>query len=400
MTECNQESIDNAVRLMQNGWLNRYQVPKSADDEDAHECAYLLKCERALANYIGVKYAIGLNSGASAIFMGLKCSGFPDGSKVLSNSFTFNAVPSAIVHANMQPVLVECDELYLIDLDDLEKQAVESGAKLLVLSYMRGRIPNMDRVMEMCDRLGLYLIEDSAHAYGCEWNGKKIGTYGRSACMSTQANKLMNSGEGGFLMTNEDTIMGKAICHAGSYEEYMLKHQDLCPPMDLMIKYRVECVNYSVRMTNLQGAILLPQVALMDERRENHNTAYYKLKDRMNEHPRLSVPDQHPQVTPVYDSLQFRVLDVDAEGLRIFAKHVGKAGLKVSCFGWTENARNWKTWEFIQGVENLSLPQTDIHIGNTLDCRLALDMTDEKIDQMVSQIVSGFEAFEVDVSAQ
>ena len=125
----------------------------------------------------------------------------------------------------------------------------------------------------------------------------------------------------------------------------------MCLPMDLTIKYRVECVNYNVRMTKLQGAILLPQIALMDERKDNHNTAYYKLKDKMNEHPRLSMPGQHPQVTPVYDSLQFRVLDLDAEGLKNFAKHVGKAGLnsKVSCFGWTENARNWKTWECIQG---------------------------------------------------
>ena len=167
MTKCNQESIDNAIQLMENGWLNRYQVPQSENEEEAHPCAYLLKCERAFAKYIGCKYAIGLNSGASAIFMALKCSGFPDGSKVLSNAFTFNAVPSCIVHANMVPVLVDCDDLYLIDLDDLEKRAYESGAKLLVLSFMRGRIPDMDRVMELCETHSHHLVVTHLHSCKC-----------------------------------------------------------------------------------------------------------------------------------------------------------------------------------------------------------------------------------------
>lgn len=70
----------------------------------------------------------------------------------------------------------------------------------------------------------------------------------------------MNSGEGGFLLTDSDEVMGQAIICAGCYEEYMLKHKEMCPPMELMAKYRLECVNYSLRMTNLQGAILLPQV--------------------------------------------------------------------------------------------------------------------------------------------
>merc|ERR1712019_220425 len=162
-------------------------------------------------------------------------------------------------------------------------------------------------VMALCNRLGLYLIEDAAHAYGCEWKGRKIGTFGRSSCLSTQANKIMNSGEGGFLCTDDDHIMAKSIISAGSYEELFLKHCELCPPKELMLEYRMTRVNYSIRMTNLQGAILFPQVAEIDVRREKHNAIYEKLVQRLEKHPRITVPGQLSEVTPVYDSIQFVV---------------------------------------------------------------------------------------------
>merc|ERR1719428_2826895 len=167
--------------------------------------------------------------------------------------------------------------------------------------------------MALCERHGLYLIEDAAHAYGCEWKGKKIGTFGRSSTMSTQANKVMNSGEGGFLCTDDDHIMAKAIIHAGSYEELYAKHCEMSPPAEVMKQYRMTRINYSLRMTNLQGAILFPQVAQIDIRREKHNAIYAKLTKLLAEHPRIKIPEQPPQVTPVYDSLQFSIADVSEQ---------------------------------------------------------------------------------------
>jgi len=120
---------------------------------------------------------------------------------------------------------------------DLERQIDQTGAKYLVLSYMRGRIPDMDAVMALVKKHDLYLIEDAAHAYGTEWRGRKVGSFGRSSTISTQANKLMNSGEGGFLLTSEEEVMGQAIVCAGCYEEYMRKHKEMCPAMELMARY-------------------------------------------------------------------------------------------------------------------------------------------------------------------
>jgi dTDP-4-amino-4,6-dideoxygalactose transaminase len=379
------EGIANAVQLMEKGWLNRYQ---------SEEMDYLLQCERAFAEYIGVRWAIGLNSGASAIFLALKCGAVPMDAPVLTNAFTFNAVPSSIVHAGCKPILVECTDIYTIDLDDLCRKIEGSGSKVLVLSYMRGRIPDIDAVLQIVEKYGLYLIEDAAHAYGCEWKGRRIGSFGESACVSTQANKLMNSGEGGFLLTNNDDVMARAIISAGCYEEYFLKHKDLSPPRDLMMKYRTECVNYSMRMTNLQGAILLPQISVLNERRGILNRNYYKLVAMLSTHPKIHVPPQLEDVTPVYDSLQFMVKGLSEEKLREMTAHVKKLGCKLGVFGFMENARNYRTWGFIDDVANgaMSLPDTDEIIACSLDTRLDLGMTDERMLAIVDAITKGVDA--------
>ena len=263
---------------------------------------------------------------------------------------------------------------------------------------MRGRVPDMDAVMEIVDRFGLYLIEDAAHAYGCEWKNQKIGTFGKIATMSTQANKLINAGEGGFLLTDDDDVMARSIIHAGAYEMLMKKHHEMCPPMELMLEYRFKLPNYSVRMTNLQGAVILPQIALIESRRDDHNKSYERLAALINKHEsgRLFAPPQLSDVTPVYDSLQMRVKGLNESGMRAFAKALGEHGVGgVAAFGWAENARNYKTWQFI--ADDLLQPEdfkkTTRHIEDTLDARLALGMTEKDVDKMYNAISALFLPF-------
>lgn len=159
----------------------------------------------------------------------------------------------------------------------------------------------------------------------------------------------MNSGEGGVLLTSDDEIMGQAICSAGCYEDYMLKHKEQCPPLEMMMKYRMECINFSMRMTNLQGGILLPQVAVLDERRATLNRNYALLSGLLSKHPLITVPTQLEEVTPVYDSIQFMVKGVSTAELRRFVANVKEMGkIKLGVFGFMENARNYRTWKFMK----------------------------------------------------
>lgn len=382
MTSICETGISNAVDIMRSGQLNRYQM------DAGDETCYLLRTEAKLAKYLGVRYALGLNSGGSAIFLALKCGGLTLGAPVLTNAFTFNAVPSAIAHAGGKVVLVECTDSLTMDLADLERKVEKTGARFLVLSYMRGRVPDMDEVMRICKKHSLYLIEDAAHAYGIEWKGQKIGSFGESACLSTQANKLMNSGEGGFLLTSDDHVMAKAIISAGSYEQLFRKHVDLCPPIELLRKYRMTEINYSMRMTNLQGAILYPQVAQLDKRRDEANVLYAYLAKAISKHPRLRVPGHLSAVTPVHDTIQFQVLGSTPEELRVMAKAVQQKGYKLGVFGLVENARNWKTWKFLEGVDQLLLPCTDQLLQSCCDIRLHIGMSKEEADRLKAAIFS------------
>jgi|TARA_B110000858_G_scaffold16512_1_gene16688 dTDP-4-amino-4,6-dideoxygalactose transaminase len=164
--------LKNIKNLLVNQQNNRYQNFDRSEN-------YLLTAENMLSKYIDKKYCLGVNSGGMAITLSLiaikKLYNLLDNSIVFSNSFTFNAVPSAIVNANFKPVFVETDKHLLIDLDDLELKIQKYKCKknVLVLSYMRGRIPNMDKVLKLCNKYNIIMLEDAAHAYGCMWNKKK-----------------------------------------------------------------------------------------------------------------------------------------------------------------------------------------------------------------------------------
>ena len=178
-----QEGIDLAVKAMSAGVMYRYQ-PKSK------ELSITAKLEHSFSKYMGVKHTIGTNSCGSAMFIALNIVGVKPGDKILTNAFTFHAVPSVIQHARAIPVLVESNREWAMSAEDLDKKATETGAKVLLMSYMRGHVPDMDAVMEVVKKHDLIFIEDCAHAYETLWNGKYLGKFGQIGCFSTHSQPL------------------------------------------------------------------------------------------------------------------------------------------------------------------------------------------------------------------
>ncbi len=131
---------------------------------------------------------------------------------------------------------------------------------------MRGHVCDMDRLMAICDRAGVVVIEDCAHTMGATFRGVPSGRHGRMGCYSTQTYKHMNSGEGGFLVSDDAEAMARAILLSGSYMLYA-RHR-AAPPPEAFAGLRLETPNISGRMDNLRAAILRPQIRLLDERRD------------------------------------------------------------------------------------------------------------------------------------
>lgn len=381
-----QAGIEEAVSLMSTGRMYRYNVAPGEE-------SVVSKCEVEIADYTGHKYCVGLNSCGSAIMLMMKCAGLQPGDEVLSNAFTFGAVPSAIEHAGGKAVYVESDYNHCMDITDLEKKLVEyPNVKFCLISHMRGKLADMDAVKDACDRHGVTLLEDCAHSLGVSWKGKHSGHMGKVAAISSQSYKMINSGEGGFLLTDDPEIAAKCAVYAGAYEGLSTKHTTV-PPLEFFGDLPNQIPNYSVRMSNLAAAVIRPQIKTLDERRAKYNSRYAFVTKKLTERKGhlLSVPVNTPGMDPVHDSLQFNLSqDITDQQVQKFLDECSTHGLPVELFGHKSNARNFVNWGFAPAED--PLPLTAKMLKRACDVRLPLMWDDEDFVNMVDVLCESLDS--------
>lgn len=162
--------------------------------------------EEHLAAFVGVKYAIGVNSGYHALHFSLLSAGVCAGDEVITVAHTFVATVSAIIHCGATPVLVEVGADYNMDLDHAER-AITPKTKAILAVHLNGRLCDMDRLMALADRFGLVVIEDAAQALGATFKGKGAGSFGAAGCFSFYPFKVLGGfGDGGAVTTNDPHI--------------------------------------------------------------------------------------------------------------------------------------------------------------------------------------------------
>ncbi len=166
--------------------------------------------EDEFKQYLEVKYAISFNSGRSALYAILRALGASKGS-ILLQAFTCNAAINPVLWAKMSPVYVDCNtKTYNIDIEDLKQKIAENpDAKILMIQHTFGQPANMDEIMFIVRQNGLMLIEDSAHALGAEWNGQKIGTFGKAGFFSFSRDKVISCVYGGMAVTDDPDLAEK-----------------------------------------------------------------------------------------------------------------------------------------------------------------------------------------------
>ncbi len=375
-----EKSISRAVELMKTGQLYRYSVLNDeSDDQLGTEVA---KFESEFSSYTGHKYAIAVNSCGSAIFLALKALGVENEDKVLTNSFTFTAVPSSIVHAGGIPVYVECNSEYIIDLDDLkDKIQANPDVKYFVLSHMRGHISDLDRIKDICDQAGIYLIEDCAHSLGAEWNGKLVGHHAQVACFSSQSYKLLNSGEGGVIATNNHKVAAYCILAAGSYENLYEKHINRPSDNDLFEKLKFTVPNFSLRMSNLTAVVLREQLKSLNEKVSQHRVKYDLLAEILSSAININLPSPLPEVMRAPNSLQFNLIGLTPKQVDEFVQQTAQRGVKIQIFGAKDNARYYKNWQYsFQEIPNLE--KTDSIISFAADLRISLSFDTNDLNRI------------------
>lgn len=364
--------IFRAIELMRSGRLFRY----GEIGVDQNDVALL---EQEFAAFVGRRFCVAVNSGGCALFLALKVLDVQPGDPVLVNGFTLAPVPGAILHARAKPVVVEIDQNYVIDLADLRRKAQDSGARVLLLSHMRGHLADMDAVTRLCAELGLKLVEDCAHALCASWGGRAIGSFGEAAAFSAQTYKHLNAGEGGFLLLDDPDRAARAILHSGSY---MLHGQHLSTPgPQALERWEEQTPNFSLRMTALAAALLRPQLQALPAKARRWNQIHDRISAGLARSQHLRLPERPPQARPAATSVQFSVRRASADQMERFLAQTRARGLPVKWFGapsqtgFTSAPRHWG-YAGDQGA----LAATENILSTLCDIRTPVTMTDQECD--------------------
>jgi len=190
------EILKKANESLTTGWLTLGKNVKEFEEE--------------FAKQTGTKYAVAVNSGTSALEIILLILGVKN-KEILVPTNTFFATAAAVVHAGGIPHFVDADfETFSLDVNDLKKRITKQTAGVIVAHIAGIVTPMMAEIQSICKKSGLFLIEDAAHAHGSSYNGQKAGTFGVAAGFSFYPTKVITSGEGGMIVTDEEKIEEEA----------------------------------------------------------------------------------------------------------------------------------------------------------------------------------------------
>ena len=320
-------AVERVADILRSGRLHRYNTLPGETSEAA-----LLEAE--YADYQGTKFCLATTSGGQAMQIALRAVGVRPGTKILANAYTLAPVPGAIYATGGEPVFVEIDENWHTDIADLRKKAEASGAKFLMLSHMRGHIADMDAITEICDEFAITMIEDCAHTMGAKWKGKRSGNFGKVGCFSTQTYKHLNSGEGGFLTTDDPEIAARSVIGSGSYMLY--KGHGAIPEEEVFRQVRLHTPNCSARLDNMRAAILRAQLPNLEDNVRRWNERYSVLSEGVAKVDGLHVPERAQHEEYVGSSFQFQARGIPAGRIPDFVAGCGARGVDVKWFGADE----------------------------------------------------------------
>ena len=238
--------------------------------------------------------------------------------------------------------------------------------------------------MAICDAAGITVIEDCAHTMGAAWKGVPSGRSGLIGCYSCQTYKHVNSGEGGFLVTDDAEVAARAIVLSGSY---MLYERHLAaPPKEAFQSIRYETPNISGRMDNLRAAILRPQVADLATQCTRWNDRYRRLEQGLRGTPGLTLVERPEEETIVGSSFQFLLLDWAAEAVRDVVARCGKRGVELKWFGSAEPVGFTSRYDSWRYAASEPMPKSDRILAGILDLRVPLTFSLEDCD-LIARII-------------
>ncbi len=272
---------------------------------------FVREFEKNYAKYCDCKFAIGVSSGTSAIWLTLLAMSIGPGDEVITVPNTFIATVEAISFTGAKPVFVDVDEkTYNMDPQKLES-AITTKTKAVIPVHLYGQMADMDPIIEIARRHHLYVLEDSAQAQGAKYKGKKAGSLGDAGCFSFYPGKNLGAyGEAGAIVTNNRQIA-----------ERVKMLRDHGQPQ----KYCHDYIGWNSRMDGIQGAVLNVKLKYIDQwnkKRRDHATLYSRLLSGTDSIVLPFVPEPAEPIFHIY-AIRMKNRDVMLESLKENQVHCG-----------------------------------------------------------------------------
>lgn len=248
--------------------------------------------EKEWADFVGAELAIGLNSATAALHLAVSAFEFPEGKKVLLPSLTFAATATAVLYNRLVPVFVDSDPVTLgMDMDDLRAKYDEDCVAVIPVHYTGHPMP-MDELMAWANEKDLKVIEDCAHTTGADYKGKSLGTWGHIGCYSFEEKKLMTTGDGGMIVTNEPEILKntKAQRWVGidkdnwkTAQSYVSANKDA-----MHWFYEINVLGYKYNMNDLAASIGLAQLQKLPAMNAHRSAVIRRYMDGIANIPQMA----------------------------------------------------------------------------------------------------------------
>lgn len=255
----------------------------------------LEKCEKEIAKFCNMKYAIGVNSGTDALFLSLKLLGIGLGDEVITTPFTFIATAEVIANLGAKPIFVDINpQTFNIDSSKIKK-AITKKTKAIIPVHLFGQMADMNEIMKIAKKYKLFVIEDAAQAIGASYKGKKAGSVGDLGCFSFFPSKNLGAyGDAGMVVTNNKKLADRIRLlrsHGSSPKE----------------KYKNLFLGTNSRLDSIQASILRVKLKYLKEwnRKRRKNAEYYNKE--LSEIGRIVIPITVPNQTHVFNQYTIRV---------------------------------------------------------------------------------------------
>jgi perosamine synthetase len=331
---------------------------------------FISRFESAFAELCGVSHALTCMNGTAALHLALLGLDIQPDDEVIVPTLTFVASANAVVYCGGTPVFVDIEqETWNLDIDQLEAK-ITPRTKAIMVVHLFGHPVDMDPIMEIAKQHNLYVIEDAAEAVGAEYKGKRVGGIGHVATFSMYGNKIITTGEGGMVTTNDPALARRMLQLRGQGQDFERR-------------YWFPMLGYNYRMTNVQAAIGLAQLEKAEWHigRRRENAAWYT--ELLRDYPQFQLQPEKPWAKNVY-WINSIVLPEDFSLSRDETMEAhGKQGIETRPFFYPMHILPM----YQSGSAGRSFPVADSIAARGMNVPSGADLTRDEVAYVVEQLV-------------